>query len=141
MEKVSIREASIRLRLSQASVRRCISEGELKAYRETGPNGRPAWVVELPEEGWTSSETAAEEDRKVFPWWWADVGRTGQIHYVEELNISAFEEMIPKFLCGFDGANVWVVNNLDPDALCSDCLELAKERGLPLALDDQQHEA
>ena len=136
MEKVSIREASIRLRLSQASVRRCISEGELRAHREPGPNGRPTWVVELPEEGWTSSETAAEEDRKVFPWWWGNVERTGEIHYVEELNISAFEEMVPKFLCGFDGVNVWVVNNLDLDALCPDCLSLARERELPLEFDE-----
>ena len=33
MEKVTIREASQRLRISTASVRECIRGGELKAYR------------------------------------------------------------------------------------------------------------
>ena len=136
MERVSIREAAIRLRLSQASIRQCISQGELKAFRQPGPNGRPSWVVELPEEGWTSAAMALEEGREIFPWWWSNVERTGEIHYVEEINVSVYEEIVPKFLCGVSGDNMWVVHELLLDALCPDCLEKAKARGLPLALED-----
>jgi hypothetical protein len=136
MERVSIREASIRLRLSQANIRECISQGELRAFREPGLNGRLTWVVELPEEGWTSAAMAVEEEREVFPWWWSNVERTGEIHYVEEINVSVYEEIVPKFLCGITGDNMWVVQELLLDSLCPDCLATAKDRGLPLSLED-----
>ena len=49
MEKLSIQDASYRLNLSQADIRECIRNGELKASREAGPAGR-RWMVELPED-------------------------------------------------------------------------------------------
>src|SRR5918996_6431439 len=45
MEKVSIREASLRLHIPQSAIRQCIQDGELKACRQTCPDGRLAWVV------------------------------------------------------------------------------------------------
>ena len=41
MEKVTIQEASYRLNLSQAGIRECIRNGELKAQRELGPHRLP----------------------------------------------------------------------------------------------------
>ncbi|MFQ6027743.1 MAG: helix-turn-helix domain-containing protein [Dehalococcoidia bacterium] len=131
MERVTIREASHRLRLSRASIRECIRNGELKAYRENGPNDRPTWVVELPEEGWSSAATDHELNRTFSPWWWSNLERTGEIHYVEAINTSAYEEIVPKFLCGIDGANIWSAVNLVESQLCPDCLSQARERDLP----------
>ena len=100
MERVSIRAASHRLRLPTSSIRRCIQNGELKAYRQTGSDGRNSWVVELPEEGWTSAAVTLEMGRTFSPWWWADNDMTGNVHYVEALSPGAWEEILPKFLCG-----------------------------------------
>ena len=86
MERVSIRAASHRLRLPTSSIRRCIQNGELKAYRQTGSDGRNSWVVELPEEGWTSAAVTLEMGRTFSPWWWADNDMTGNVHYVEALS-------------------------------------------------------
>ncbi len=108
MERVSIREASLRLGLPTSSIRQCIKDGELKAYRRTGPDGRLAWVVELPEDGWTSAATALEMERPFSPWWWADRDMTGNVHYVEVLTTSAWEQLLPKFLCGISSDNVWL---------------------------------
>jgi hypothetical protein len=83
MERVSIREASLRLHIPQSAIRQCIQDGELKAYRQSCPDGRLAWVVELPEEGWTSTAMAIEMGRPFSPWWWADGDKAGNVHYVE----------------------------------------------------------
>ena len=133
MERVSIQEASYRLNLSQARIRQSIRDGELKAFRQSGPSGRPSWVVELPEEGWTHATTASliEMSEGLSPWWWAEGARTGKIHYVEDLGI---EETIPQFLCGLISESIWTAKDLTEENLCPGCLSAAKERGLPLAL-------
>jgi len=133
METVSIQEASRRLRLPTASIRACIKAGELKAYRSPGPSGRSSWVVELPEEGWTSSAMAQEMERPFSPWWWADAERKGSIHYVQDLFASSFEEMVPKFLCGLVAENIWTANDLSQDMLCSECLQAAKLQGIQIS--------
>lgn len=134
MEKVSIQEASRRLRISTASVRECIRGGELQASREPGNNGRPGgWLVELPAEGWVSTATAAELNRDFSPWWWANPEHSGHIHYVESLAASSWEETVPKFLCGLVGDNIWAAPELPIASLCLECQLAAMERGLPYA--------
>ena len=131
MERVSIREASLRLRLSPASIRECIRNGELQAFRETNSENRLGWVVELPEGDWSSAATTEELSRTFSPWWWANVQRTGEVHYVEAINVSAFEEITPKFLCGVEGDNIWAAVDLTESLLCSACLTTAREQELP----------
>ena len=133
MERVSIQVASQRLNLSQAIIRQCVRDGELKAFRQPGPSGRPTWVVELPEEGWTHATTASliEMGEGSFPWWWSDGTRTGVVHYVEDLGI---EETIPQFLCGLISENIWTAKDLTEQDLCPTCLSVLGDRGLPLAL-------
>jgi hypothetical protein len=133
MERVSIREASLRLRIPQSAIRQCIQDGELKACRNTSPDGRLTWVVELPEEGWTSTAMAIEMGRPFSPWWWADVDKVGHVHYVEVLSTSAWEEILPKFLCGITSDNVWLAEELSQEQLCPNCLSEAKARDLPLS--------
>lgn len=134
MEKVSIQEASRRLRISTADVRQCIKAGELKVERAPGPNGRTSWVVEMPEEGWTSSAMVQEQNRPFSPWWWGNQQRTGKVHYVEDMYASPFEEIIPRFLCGYDGINIWSAVNLTEEVLCPECLAEVEKRDLPLSL-------
>jgi hypothetical protein len=67
MERVSIREASLRLHIPQSPIQQCIQDGELKVYRQTSPDGRLSWVVELPEEGWTSAAMEIEMGRPFSP--------------------------------------------------------------------------
>ncbi len=131
MGKVSIQEASRRLHIPTSSIRQCIQSGELKAERATGPDGRTGWLVEMPEEGWTSSATAQEQARSFTPWWWGNRERSGKIHYVQDLYTSSFEEVVPRFLCGFEGANIWSAMNLTAELLCPDCLGEVEMRGLP----------
>ena len=133
MERVSIREASLRLHLPKSSIRQCIRDGELKAYRQSGSDGRLTWVVELPEDGWTSAAMALEMGRPFSPWWWDNRDRTGNVHYVEVLATSAWEEIYPKFLCGIISDNVWLAKELSQEELCPQCLSEAKTRGLPLS--------
>ena len=130
METVTILEASRRLHLSVKEIRVCIKAGELTAYRNPDPNGRRSWVVELPEEGWTSSVIAAQMQRDFVPWWWADAKHAGHVHYVQDLYASSFEEMVPRFLCGFESDNIWMVTNLSRDIICPDCLQTAEEQGI-----------
>ena len=87
---------------------------------------------ELPEEGWTSTAMAIEMGRPFSPWWWADRDKAGNVHYVEVLSTSAWEEIYPKFLCGITSDNVWLAEELSQEALCPQCLMEAKERDLPL---------
>ena len=134
MEKVSIQEASRRLRISTAEVRQCIKAGELKVERAPGPDGRTSWVVEMPEEGWISSAMAQERDRSFSPWWWGNRERSGKVHYVQDMYASSFEEIIPRFLCGYEGENIWSVLKLTEEVLCPECLVELENLGLPLAL-------
>ena len=131
-ERVSIREASLRLHIPQSAIRQCTQDGELKVYRQTSPDGRLSWVVELPEEGWTSTAMAIEMGRPFSPWWWADGEKAGLVHYVEVLSTSAWEEILPKFLCGITSDNVWLAEDLSQEEYCSECLSEAKARSLPL---------
>ena len=133
MERVTIREASQRLRIPTSMVRDCIRGGELKAVREAQADGRMSWVVELPEEGWVSEATAEEMNREFCPWWWGNLDRTGYIHYVESLSASSWEETVPRFLCGEEGDNIWAATELAEEQLCLECQMRAIEQGLPQA--------
>ena len=130
MERVSIQEASRRLNISQARVRQYIRDGELKAAREPGPSGRLAWVVELPEEGWTDgTKSSLDQLQQAFEtyaaggtfshWWWPTGDRSGHAHYVEDLGI---EETIAQFLCGLITDNIWLTSNLSEDEYCPECI-------------------
>ena len=130
MEKVSILEASRRLNMSQAEVRQYIRDGELKGAREPGPNGRLAWVVELPEEGWMDgTKSSLHQLQETFEaytsgitfshWWWPTGDRSGHAHYVGDLGI---EETIPHFLCGLISDNIWVISELSEDEYCPECI-------------------
>ena len=134
MELVSIREASQRLRISTSMVRDCIRGGELKAIRETQPDGRVSWRVELPQDGWVSEATALELNRDFSPWWWGTPDKTGYIHYVESLSASSWEETVPQFLCGEIGDNIWAATDLLQELLCLECQMRAMEQGLPRAM-------
>ena len=133
MARVTIREASQRLRISTASVRECIRSGELQAFRADGPGGRAGWLVELPEDGWVSAATEEEMSREFCPWWWGTADRTGYIHYVESLSASSWEETVPRFLCGDVGDNIWAATELLQEKLCLECQMRAMEQGLPQA--------
>ncbi len=133
MERVTIREASQRLRISTAMVRECIRGGELKAVRETRSDGGAGWLVELPEDGWVSEAIAFELSREFSPWWWGTLDKTGYIHYVESLSASSWEETVPKFLCGEIGDNIWAATDLRQELLCLECQMRAMEQGLPRA--------
>ena len=54
---------------------------------------------------------------------------SGEVHYVEDMGI---EEIEPLYLCGLRGENVWDAKNHAEAARCPTCLEVAKERDLPL---------
>ncbi len=131
MERVSILEASRRLNIPQAAVRRNIRDGNLVAHREEGPRGR-IWMVELPEEGWLDADKVAylRMAEEISPWWFANAERTGEVHYVEDIGI---EEIIPFFLCGLTSRNIWTATNHTEEQRCPTCLELALEKGLPLS--------
>ena len=130
MERVTIQEASKRLNISQRTVRECIRKGELRAHREPGHWGQ-CCVVELPEDGWVESFKASlqELSGSMTPWWWPTAAKTGNVHYVQDLGI---EEIEPYYLCGLKGDNVWDASGHTEEQRCPICLEVAKERGLPL---------
>ena len=137
MEMVTIREASLRLHLPQSSIRQCVRDGELKAVRMPGPDSRPIWMVELPEEGWTSAATQVEMGREFSPWCWADNSKTGTIHYVERISVSAYEEIMPHLLCETECDNVWPANGFTAEQICPECLAGVEAKGLPMKLDGQ----
>ena len=130
MEKLSIQDASYRLNLSQAAIRNCIRNGELKASREAGPEGR-RWMVEIPEAGWVDSFRASLNNlsASITPWWWPTAEMSGSVHYVEDIGI---EEIEPLYLCGLKGQNVWDAKNHTMEDRCPKCTDIAKERELPL---------
>ncbi|MDE2844421.1 MAG: hypothetical protein OXN21_13730 [Chloroflexota bacterium] len=134
MERVTIQEASYRLNLAQAEIRRYIREGRLKATREGGPRDR-TWMVEMPGEGWLDDDKARfHEMASGMPlWWWPVESRTGNIHYIVDVGI---EETVPVFLCGLESENLWAVQDeLSDDKCCPACLQRVKDEGLPLGLD------
>ncbi len=130
MERVPIQEASLRLKVSQRTIRESIHNGELKAFREQGPRGQQ-WVVELPEEGWMDRHKRAclELADQLPKWWWANESSIGHVHYIEELGI---EEIEPLYLCGFKSENIWSATGYSEESRCPKCVEIAVSRGLPL---------
>ena len=133
MESVTIQEASYRLNLSQAEIRRYIREGRLQAHREGGSRGR-SWLVELPEEGWLDDDKSRyhEMAQQMPVWWWPTEARTGQVHYVVDVGI---EETAPVFLCGLESENIWTAPTFTEADCCPQCLQTARQQGLPLALE------
>ena len=132
MERVTIQEASYRMNLSQAEIRRYIREGRLTATRDGGPRGR-TWLVDLPEGDWLDDDKARyNRMAEGMPlWWWPTEAKTGYVHYVVDVGI---EETVPVFLCGLSSENIWAVNGLNEDQCCPVCLRLVGERGLPTGL-------
>ena len=133
LERVTIQEASYRLNLSQAEIRRYIREGRLQATREGGPRDR-TWMVHLPDEGWLDDDKARyHEMAESMPvWWWPTEARTGIAHYILDVGI---EETVPVYLCGLESDNLWAVTRLTEDQCCPDCLQRARAQELPLNLD------
>jgi hypothetical protein len=129
MEKLPIHEVALRLRVSQDVVRRRIRSGELKAYRQSGPQGN-LWMVELPEGYGAEGEDAylREQGERVTPWWWSHPAKTGKVHYVELLGV---EEMQPTFLCGLVSDNIWNALGHSEEERCPECLAEAKAQDLP----------
>ena len=135
-ERVTIQEASYRMNLSQAEIRRYIREGRLKAERGGGSEGR-AWLVELPEEGWLDDDKARfHEMAEGMPvWWWPTEARSGLAHYIYDVGI---EETVPVYQCGLVSDNLWAATGLTEVQCCPVCLQIVREQGLPLALDGSQ---
>ena len=129
MERLTIQEASLRLNVSQRTIREGIRNGELKAFRQAGPRGEQ-WVVEVPEGGWLDRHKRAylELAARLPKWWWPNEARSGRVHYVQELGI---EEIEPVYLCGLKSENIWSAEGHSGQIRCSECVETAKSRGLP----------
>ena len=132
VERVTIQEASYRLNLSQAEIRRYIREGRLQAARAGGDQGR-TWLVELPEAGWLDDDKSRyqEMSRQMPVWWWPTEAKAGQVHYVADLGI---EETVPVFLCGLVSENIWAADAFTAADCCPQCRQIAMERGLPDAV-------
>ena len=130
MERVKIQEASYRLNVSQRTIRESIRNGELKASRETGPQGE-YWVVELPDEDWLDrhKKSYLELNQRLPQWWWANKSKTGKVHYIQDLGI---EEIEPIYLCGLRSENIWSATGHSKEDRCPQCIAAAQERGLPL---------
>ncbi len=130
MERVTIQEASLRLNVSQKTIRESIREGELKASRQPGPRG-DQWVVELPEEGWQDRHKKAymELATSLPKWWWANESHNGHVHYIAELGI---EEIQALYLCGFRSENIWSSTGHSETDRCPKCVESATSQDLPL---------
>ena len=130
MEKVTIQEASRRLNVSQRDIREHIRKGELKAERDpSSDSGR--WLVELPKADWEDGfKTYLNQmSDALTPWWWAFEHKNGKVHYLFNVGI---EEIMPDFLCGLRGDNLWPATDHQEEERCPNCLKLANEQGLPL---------
>ena len=130
MEKVTIQEASRRLNVSQRDIRAYIRRGSLKAERDRGA-GAGRWLVELPGDGWEDDFKAFlnELSQQQTPWWWAFDNRQGKVHYLLQVGI---EEIMPDFLCGLRGENLYPATGHAAADRCPDCLQIAIAQGLPL---------
>lgn len=129
MARVTIHEAALRLHVSQDVVRRRIRNGELGARREHGPQGY-FWLVDLPEGDPGDADTyLRDQAQQIIPWWWTNAGKTGKVHYVENIET---EEVIAHHLCGLVSQGIWNALDHSVDDRCPECLQVAKVRGLPL---------
>lgn len=129
VERVTIQEASYRLNLSQAEIRRYIREGRLQARRQGGAQGR-TWLVELPPVGWLDDAKSRYQEmaRQMPAWWWPTAAKAGYVHYVADVGI---EETVPVFLCGLVSENIWPAESFAAADCCPQCLQRAREQGLP----------
>ena len=130
MEKVTIQEASRRLNVSQRDIREYIRNGRLKAERDPDSSTR-RWLVEMPEDGWEDDFKSVLNNMSAgqTPWWWAFPGNTGRVHYLLQVGI---EEIMPDFLCGLRGENLYPSDGHTQDQRCPNCLQEALGQGLPL---------
>ena len=129
MKKVTIQEASRRLNVSQRDIREYIRKGELHAERDpSSESGR--WLVVLPDDGWEDGFKSYlhRMSEALTPWWWAFEHKRGNVHYLFNVGI---EEIMPDFLCGLRGDNLWPATDHSKEERCPDCLRLANEQGLP----------
>ncbi len=128
-EWVTIRQASLRLNISERTIRECIRNGELQAERRVGPE-REYWVVQLPEAGWLDKYKRAyiQLEETLPHWWWPTAERNGNVHYIENLGI---EEVMPAFLCGHHSENIWPASNHVEEDRCARCMTALKGKGLP----------
>lgn len=128
MERLPIKEAALRLRVSQDVVRRRIRNGELKATRQLGPNGY-FWEVEVPDVGSLDDlDYLREQGQQVTPWWWPNASKVGKVHYLENIGI---EEIQPKYLCGLVSENFWDAKGHAESDRCPECVAAAKAQNLP----------
>lgn len=130
MDRLPIKEAAQRLRVSQRVVRERIKRGELKASRQMGPEGH-FWEVELPEnyEQQEWADILREQGAHVTPWWWPNEEKIGQVHYVASLEV---EEIRPHYLCGLVSDNFWNAAGHAERDRCPECVAVAKAQNLPL---------
>ena len=130
MEKISIQEASRRLNVSQREIREYIRRGSLTAERDPeSSTGR--WLVEMPGDGWEDDFKASlnEMAASQTPWWWAFGHKAGKVHYLLQVGI---EEIMPDFLCGLRGENLFSAVGHTDDQRCPNCLNAAVAQNLPL---------
>lgn len=130
MERLTIQEASLRLNVSQRTIREAIRNGELRAFRQAGPRGEQ-WVVEVPEDGWVDRHKRSylELAEGLPKWWWTNEARHGRVHYLQQLGI---EEIEPLYLCGLNSENIWSAAGHSPEERCPRCVEAATSQGFSL---------
>jgi len=130
MERLPIKEAALRLRVSQDLVRERIRNGELQATRQLGPNGY-FWEVELPEDYQQKEwdDILREQGQYLTPWWYPNPDKVGQIHYIASLEV---EEIRPHYLCGLVSENFWDARGHAESDRCPECVAAAKAQKLPL---------
>ena len=130
MNKVTIQEASRRLNVSQRDIREYIRRGSLKAERDPrigdGPLAGGAARRRL---GGRLQGVPQPNVGGQTPWWWAFGAKTGKVHYLLQVGI---EEIMPDFLCGLRGENLYPADGHAPDQRCPNCLRAAIEQELPM---------
>ena len=93
-------------------------------------------MVVLPDDGWEDGFKSYlhRMSEALTPWWWAFEHKRGNVHYLFNVGI---EEIMPDFLCGLQGDNLWPAVGHQEEERCPNCLRLANEQGLPLFLEGQ----
>ena len=130
VERLSIKEAALLLRVSQDVVRQRIRDGKLKAERKLGSGGY-FWEVELPEDYQAPEWDAIlrEQGQYVTPWWYPNPHKTGEVHYIVSLEV---EEIRPHYLCGLLSDNFWDAKGHSEGDRCPECVAAAKAQNLPV---------
>ena len=88
-------------------------------------------MVELPGDGWEDDFKSYLNDLSAAqtPWWWAFEAKSGKVHYLLQVGI---EEIMPDFLCGLRGENLYSSDGHTSDQRCPNCLRVAIEQNLPI---------